>query len=273
MGNNDFGTVGGRGWGKDDGIGFVQSQSDFPLTVRLGYKKPKWGLSRWAGDAGLSFAPEDDERYTVRGDKKRLVYKGRKRSHRFTILSDDAFEYDCILLREPESNKITLHMEGSERYDFFRQPDFIKDPLLAGSYAVYKKETLLGEGTGKLCHINRPEIIDARGRRCLGDLSINGDRLEITVPEAFLSDASYPVVVDPVVGTTTVGSQQYWFDEWNEGDYVLLELWESLATNRFTLPETLNGRATAYVYAGLNPCYTPTRAAYPRGGFPPTKAA
>jgi len=251
MGNHDFGAVGGNGRGKDGSIVFVQSANDFPLAVRVGSKKPKWGLSRWAGDAGLTFAPVDDERYAVRGDKKSLVYKGRKRSHRFTILSDGAFEYDCILLREPESNKITLRMEGAERYDFFRQPDYIKDPFLAGSYAVYKKETLLGEGTGKLCHINRPEIVDARGRRCWGDLVIQGDRLEITVPERFLSEAAYPVVVDPVVGTTSVGSQQYWFDEWNEGDYVLLELWESLATNRFTLPETLNGRATAYVYAGL----------------------
>jgi len=250
MGNYDFGAVGGNGKGKDD-VRFLQSRSDFPLTLRLGRKTPRWGMSRLAGDGGLVFTPADDERYRVCGDGNRLEYRGRRRSHRFTILKDDAFEYDCILLREPESNIITLHMDGAERYDFFRQPDFIKDPLLAGSYAVYKKNTLLGEGTGKLCHIHRPEIVDAGGRRCWGDLAVSGNRLEIIVPERFLSDAAYPVVVDPVVGTTTVGSQRYWFDEWNEGDYVPLELWYSLATNRFTLPETLNGRATAFVYAGL----------------------
>jgi hypothetical protein len=87
------------------------------------------------------------------------VYKGWRRSHRFTILGNDAFEYDVILEREPESNVVSLTMEGAENFDFFRQPDFLKEPLLAGSYAVYKKETLIGEGTGKLCHIHRPEII------------------------------------------------------------------------------------------------------------------
>jgi hypothetical protein len=48
------------------------------------------------------------------------MYKGRKRSHRFTILGDTAFEYDCILNREPESNVITLRMDGAENFDFFR---------------------------------------------------------------------------------------------------------------------------------------------------------
>jgi len=248
MGNYDFRPVGGGG--KDDFVRFIQSRSDFPLTVRLGRKTPRWSLNRWAGDPGLVFAPMDDEGYRVRGDGKRYEYRGRRRSHRFTILHDGAFEYDCILNSEPETNRITLLMDGAEGYDFFRQPDFVKDPMLAGSYAVYKKTPLLGEGTGKLCHINRPEIMDAKGRRCLGELAVEGNRLEIIVPEGFLSGAAYPVVVDPVVGTTTAGSQHYFFNQWDE-DYQMLNLHYAMATNRFTLPETLNGRATAFVYAAL----------------------
>ena len=147
---------------------FGQSANDFPLMVELGNKAPSWGLSRWGGNSGLRFIPLDDEGFTLRGDKRRVVYKGRRRSHRFTILGDGAFEYDCILEREPESNVILLFMEGAENFDFLCQPDFVRDPFLKGSYAVYKRETLLGEGTGKLCHIHRPEIIDARGRRCWG---------------------------------------------------------------------------------------------------------
>jgi hypothetical protein len=81
---------------------FLQSAGDFPCTVTIGDKAPAWGLSRRAGQ-GLRFLPPDDEGFTLRGDKQRLVYKGRRRSHRFTILGDTAFEYDCILEREPES--------------------------------------------------------------------------------------------------------------------------------------------------------------------------
>jgi hypothetical protein len=139
-------------------------------------------------------------------------------------------------------------MEGAEGFDFFRQPDFVKDPFLKGSYAVYKKETLTGEGTGKLCHIHRPEIIDSRGRRVWGDLYVTGNELRITIPEEWLSKAKYPVVVDPTIGTTTVGSQTHWNNTDNESyDQLFIEM--SLAVNRFLVSETLNGTATAYVYA------------------------
>jgi hypothetical protein len=214
--------------------------------VELGKSIPSFGISRF--NSGLRFVPPDDEGFSLRGDKRRLVYKGRRRSHRFTILGDSAFEYDCILEREPESNVVTLLLEGAEQYDFFRQPDFVPDPFLKGSYAVYKKETLLGEGTGKLCHIHRPEIIDAQGRRCWGDLAIVGNELRITIPEKWLSEAKYPVVVDPTVGTSTVGSQTKWYDEDNEEVRELFfEI--SIATNRFYIPENFSGTATAYVYA------------------------
>jgi len=104
---------------------FLQSQNDFPLTVKLGEKSPTWGLSRWRGDKGLSFIPSDDEGYSLRGDKQRLVYNGARRSHRITILGDKSFEYDLILMKEPDSNVITIRMEGAENYEFLRQPDFI----------------------------------------------------------------------------------------------------------------------------------------------------
>jgi hypothetical protein len=228
-------------------VRFFQSQNDFPVQVTLGEKVPAWGLSRW-GSSGLRFVPPDDEGFTLRGDRWRLVYKGWRRSHRFTILGDTAFEYDCILNREPESNVITLIMEGAGNFDFFRQPDFIKDPFLKGSYAVYKKETLLGEGTGKLCHIHSPLIIDSRGRQCWGDLSVTGNMLCITIPEAWLSEAKYPVIIDPTIGTTTVGSQTHWNNVDNES-YDQLFLEASLGVNRFLVTESFTGTGTAFVYA------------------------
>ncbi|MDR0288002.1 MAG: hypothetical protein LBI03_09915 [Clostridiales bacterium] len=221
---------------------------DFPCSIELGRKIPEWKIYRWGGCKGLRFIPPDDEGFTLRGDRRRLVYKGRRRSHRFTLLGDTAFEYDCILEREPESNVISLRMEGADNFDFFRQPDFLKEPLLAGSYAVYKKETLIGEGTGKLCHIHRPEIIDARGRRCWGELAVVGNELRIIIPEWWLSEAAYPVIVDPIIGTTTVGSQTNWITT-NDMGVEYYSLYGALGVNRFLLPETLNGTVTAFVYA------------------------
>ena len=229
-------------------VRFRQSLNDFPLIVELGRRKPDWGLFRWSGNTGLRFVPLDDEGFTLRGDKQQLIYKGRWRSHRFTILGENAFEYDCILLREPDTNVITLLLEGAENFDFFRQPDFVPDPFLKGSYAVYKKETLLGEGTGKLCHIHRPEIIDARGRRCWGDISIVGNVMQITIPENWLNEATYPVIVDPVVGTNTIGSQTIWYDPDNEDNYQLF-LEFAIGVNRYQLPEAFNGTGTAFLYA------------------------
>jgi hypothetical protein len=139
-------------------------------------------------------------------------------------------------------------MEGAGNFDFFRQPDFLQEPLLAGSYAVYKKETFFGEGTGKLCHIHRPEIIDARGRRCFGDLSVVGNELRITIPEKWLGEAAYPVIVDPTVGTSTVGSQYKWDADPPE-PWVQLMFEGSIPVNRFLVPETINGLCTAYMYS------------------------
>jgi len=231
---------------RERGAVFRQSSGDFPQMVTLGEKSPSFGFNRFK--QGLQFVPVDDEGFVLRGDKQRLLYKGRRRSHRFTILGDGSFEYDCILKKEPDTNIIRLRIEGAENYDFFRQPDFVKDPFLMGSYAVYKKETLIGEGTGKLCHIHRPLIIDARGRRCWGSLSIIGDTLGITIPEKWLSKAAYPVIVDPVVGTTTVGSQHLVpycppYDPWKQFDLQI-----GIGVNRFLVPATINGLCTAYMY-------------------------
>jgi len=252
-------------------IKFRQSLTDFPITVALGRNTPSFGLHRYK--QGLRFSPLDDEGFDLKGDKQRLLYKGRRRSHRYTILGDGAFEYDCILNKEPKTNIITLLIDGAEHYHFFKQPHFVKDPFLKGSLAVYKKETLIGEGTGKLCHIHRPLIIDARGRRVWCELSVVGNVLRIIIPEWWLAEAKYPVVVDPVVGTTTLGVHYGYFDEYYEEPYLDEDdCWiepdnsympflseESLALNRYLIPQDMLGTATAYVYLLMHSYYD-----YPR---------
>jgi len=238
---------------------FSQSTLDFPCFVELGKNKPTFGINRWGNyacsQASLRFVPPDDEGFAVRGNKRQLLYNGRRRSHRFTVHEDTSFEYDCILLREPESNMVCLRMEGAEKFDFFRQPDFVRDPFLKGSYAVYKKETLIGEGTGKLCHIHRPLIIDVLGRRCWGELAVVGNELQITIPVDWLASAKYPVTVDPVIGTNTIGSQfeiGEYDDGWDEWIYYDLMIEGSIAVNRFLVNDKIDGICTAYFYTNYD---------------------
>jgi len=238
-------------WGKAGAV-FRQSVRDFPCSVELGKSSPSFGIHRYS--QGLRFVPSDDEGFSLRGDNRRLVYKGRRRSHRFTILGDGSFEYDCILNKEPDSNVVSLRMEGAERFDFYWQPDFVPDPFLKGSFAVYKKETLLGEGTGKLCHIQRPLIIDSLGRQVWGELAVVGNELRITIPEYWLAEAEYPVIVDPTVGTTAVGSQNKWVQDPGEPPETLM-FEETIPVNRFLVPETINGMCTAYVYTNEDERY------------------
>jgi hypothetical protein len=213
---------------------FKQSINDFPVWVSLGGKVPSWGL--WRSGAGLRFGALDDEGFAVRGDARRLLYKGRERSHRFTILNDNSFEYDVILKKEPVSNVIELFIDGAENYEFYRQPDFVSHDFLKGSYAVYRKERVIGQGTGKLCHIHRPKIIDAGGRWVWGELLVVGNRLLITIPETWLSDARYPVIVDPVVGCSQIGSQTQW-DPWDEEELTEFIHEERFIVNRFLVPQ------------------------------------
>jgi hypothetical protein len=211
--------------------------------------------------------------YSTRGDRWRLHYAGDKASHRFTILDNEHFEYDIILNKEPESNRLYLAIQGWEGFDFFRQPDNLGPDILRGSYAVYKKEEVINTpayhvGTGKLCHIHRPRIIDARGRRVWGDIWIDRGVMTMTIPEWWLSDAKYPVVVDPVVGSSVVGAYdeydyisqegyEYYLEEKAEDPSVRFEWYTDkygigfeteLVCNKYRVPLQLQGTYNAYAY-------------------------
>jgi hypothetical protein len=236
--------------------------------VDLDRKAPAWGLSRW-GLGGLRFHPVDEEAFTLRGGAGHVLYRGRERSHRFTILDDSRFEYDIILKKEPMSNRLYLFIDGWELFDFFRQPD--------GSYAVYRKESIMRgpchTGTGKICHIHRPLIIDNRGREVWGDLWIDRGVLSITIPEYWLAEAAYPVIVDPVIGCSSVGASYYIYFIYNEEyDEDLANLYDDglsaseiaayfedwktmpsatndLVFNRYTATETMQGKYKVFFYS------------------------
>jgi hypothetical protein len=249
--------------------------------VELGQELPSWELTRWGRDT-LRFCPVPRDRYAIRGTPRQLLYRGERESHCFTILDNRHFEYDIILKRKPERNTIVLFLEGWENFDFFRQPDRFGPEALRGSYAVYKKEFVLNSvkyhvGTGKFCHIHRPKIIDRRGREVWGDLRIDRGVMTIRIPEDWLGEAAYPVVVDPVIGSNTIGAYRtfpyideddytyylrdltYHPEEADLMDYCVDEeiyLEELIALNRQTTPLKLQGTYNAYLYSDKTDSYT-----------------
>jgi hypothetical protein len=71
--------------------------------------------------------------------------------------------------------------------------------------------------------------------------------MSITIPEKWLGAAKYPVVVDPVIGTTTIGSQITGPDPNNPG-YDRPWLDGEYSMNKYLVPQNGNGQCTAYVY-------------------------
>jgi len=80
---------------------------------------------------------------------------------------------------------------------------------IVGSYAVYHPTKANNEyKTGKAFHIYRPLITDAKGATIWGVLNYDGVSLTVTVDQAWLSKAKYPVVVDPTFGMTGIGGSE-----------------------------------------------------------------
>ncbi len=238
-----------------------QSAQDSPCRVRFSGGETLISLSKWGGEATLLFGTGSEHQGRLEVCRNEILLKPEataKTHHVFRKLDGERFEYDVILLKEPETNMIELGLDFPEGLEFYRQPSL--EDVLAGrarcapevidSYAVYWKNRNGSYKTGKFCHIYRPLIFDARGRKVWGRLLLTGKKFIITIPEDWLSEASYPVVVDPVVGTQTRGASNQ-VDWYGEGfQTFFLELKTGL--NRFTAASEIAGTCTSYLYSYMN---------------------
>jgi len=159
-------------------------------------------------------------------------------------LKEGGFEFEVILKEKPDTNKLhfTINTKGLR---FYYQPPlteeiteeekkrgwtateteirdekgnvvFYRPEEVVGSYAVYhgskssdySKIGCKNYRAGKVFHIYRPKIIDAKGNWTWGKLNINEKKriLTIEIDQSFLDKAVYPVKVDPTFGYDTAGS-------------------------------------------------------------------
>jgi hypothetical protein len=139
-------------------------------------------------------------------------------------MEDGGLEFEIILKSKPPTNIITMPIETAG-LDFFYQPPLTQEEIdhgamrpenVIGSYAVYHStkngdySNLGGKNyrAGKAFHIFRPKVTDNLGAWIWAYLDINktAGQMMITIPQAFLDSAIYPVTIDPTIGNTGTGA-------------------------------------------------------------------
>lgn len=234
---------------------YIQSKDDTPCRVNAYPRKrrcpPDINLSKWDEEAFISIRTSDRHE-RVRDSKERsnkLSIETNKRKHIITRLDENQIEYDIVINETPKLGEIRLPIEFPQGLSFYKQgvnPKREIEPFIRGSYAVYWKNKNNKYKTGKLCHIYRPKIIDSRGFWCWGEIDYDGTGLVMTIPENFLKRCRFPVLVDPVIGTSSVGSQHLYNDG---GDIYEYSYEMIMPANPYTVPNALNGDCTMHIYS------------------------
>ena len=204
---------------------FTTEHSEYDIDIEIGDVKqeeffPRVKFKKWDNESNLSVGIIETgelSEFTQETDEK-IIWETNSKIANFYSL-DDGYEFEIILKEKPVSNIIDLSIETKDlRFEF--QPYLTEEESYTksrtcpenaeGSYAVYhtyKKNNIYR--TGKAFHIYRPKIFDAQGRWAWGSLNINVQAgiLQITIPQSILNDGTYPLVVDPEFGYSSVGSQ------------------------------------------------------------------
>src|SRR3990170_1980590 len=111
-------------------------------------------------------------------------------------LTEEFLEADCDIWTE-------THIKTKDGHECWRPENVV------GSYAVYHSTLRYNDAkNGKIMHIYRAQLIDALGAKAWAAFNRDANttnQLIITLPQAFLDSAVYPVVIDPTFGKTSVG--------------------------------------------------------------------
>ena len=201
--------------GIEKGFSALQSADDTPCLVELDNKHPVLSFSKWDDEAYLYLRSDKGELGKTKSSfygYKSASITAEKGKHLYRILDSGRMEYDIVLFEKPQTPIIKIPLEIPSGLSFYRQgvryPHLMSDDV-KGSYAVYWNKSNNRYRTGKFCHIYRPLIFDSKGLSIWGELEFDGDSLYILIDETWLKNASYPVTVDPVIGTDTVGGESF----------------------------------------------------------------
>ena len=131
------------------------------------------------------------------------------------------FRLDAILLDRPLTDVVRFKLEYSNcsfHYQGQLTPEQIRagrnrPDRVVGSYAVRRSDGKKNNmyQTGKVFHLFRPLVTDWAGQSIYADIRLekiddNSSWLDVIIDPVWLSHATYPVVVDPDIGYTTIGA-------------------------------------------------------------------
>jgi len=209
------------------------STADIAIKIAIGDSKElslKPILSLSKNDATIKTSLQTAESSTASDTADKTVWDGTKTTLNLYEYSkgsreapDGGYEYEVILKSKPATNTLTFNLDTKNLVAYYQPPlneerpgikgcnatsceNATRPENIVGSYAFYTPE---GK---KVFHLYRPLITDAKGNKIWGALNITGSTMTITIEQAWLDKAAYPVVVDPTWGYTTWGASQ---DSWN----------------------------------------------------------
>ena len=213
----------------------IKSDKKEKLELEIGDVKqvdeflPQIKLKKWDNEINLSVRRVkewDNPVIETRGEK--IQYGDDKETvviyEKPNIAEDGGLEIELHLHEKPATNRFEFSIR-TKGLKFLYQPALTQEEIeqgykrpenVVGSYAVYH-ESLTGNfrdkhyKTGKAFHIYRPYIFDEDGNETWGELEIDieNETLTVIVPEHFLEQAKYPVIVDPTFGYTSAGASSH----------------------------------------------------------------
>lgn len=226
----------------------VESGSE---KVTVDTTRPKITLEKFNGEVKMGVTYDGLEASGSRPFlSKNVEWRGTKQTmevvplEKTATMEDGGYEINILLSEKPVSNVFTFSIDGWENLDFFYQPALTDEEIKEGvfrpdnvvsSYAVYYKnhanhiEGQTNYATGKVYHIFRPKVTDAKGNEIWAEMSYTDGILTVTVPQDFLNQATYPVKVDPTFGLTTCGATGASMVVDNGGSYTSSRLGEAFS--------------------------------------------
>lgn len=215
---------------------YTAALGDTVADVRLGGELtatkfvPELFASKWGGEAWWRIshpATLVTDQVEAFGDGRLDLTVGNLR-HSYWVKPDGSLEYEIGFAAKPLTNVLEFAVECPSELQWAYQPaltekeeeDSYRPDDIVGSYAVYWPQeghhkdsgghTIRDYRTGKYAHIKRPKVTDNLGAWAWGDLlwqpGGQGGILRLTLPQAFLNNATYPIRVGPNFGHESIGA-------------------------------------------------------------------